>query len=121
MPCCNAFMDGSDHIQVERFAAGTGFFGAVEHGDHFDGGRKGFEQMLDRERPVQVHGDHARLFAPFLFRTRGSFFGRFCAGAHDDDHPFGIGCAGVIEQVILPPGYAGELIHRFLHDAGQAL
>ena len=34
----HAFFDGIDHIEVERFATGTGFFGAVECCDNFDGG-----------------------------------------------------------------------------------
>ena len=53
---------GTD-VQVERFADGAGFFGAVEDGDLLDRFRDGGEQALDRERTVQVDLDHADFFA----------------------------------------------------------
>jgi len=40
------------------------------------------------------------------------------AGAHDDDDALGVGCAGVVEEVIGAAGELGEAVHRVLHDGG---
>ncbi len=41
---------------------------------------------------------------------------RLGAGAHDDHHALGIRRADVVEQLVLPAGQLGELVHRLLHD-----
>ena len=40
----------------------------------------------------------------------------FAAGAHHHDHALGVGCADVIEQVILRGRSARRIVHRLLHD-----
>jgi len=51
------------HVQVEGFAGGTGLFGAVEHTDALGRFGHGCQEMLGRERPVQVNGHHTHLLA----------------------------------------------------------
>ncbi len=45
----HSFFDRIDDIEIERFAAGTGFFGAVEGSDDLDSGGQGFHQVFDGE------------------------------------------------------------------------
>jgi hypothetical protein len=42
------------------------------------------------------------------------------AGAHDDDDPLGLGVAVVLDDPVLAPGVAGDLVHDVLHDRGRA-
>ncbi len=46
------------HVQEQRLAQRTGFFGAVQHGDPTRGGRQRRQQRPGRERPVQPHLQH---------------------------------------------------------------
>ena len=39
-----------------------------------------------------------------------------CPGSHHHNHPFGIGSADVVEQVVAPAGALGKAIHHVLHD-----
>ena len=111
-----AFKDGIDHIQVERLASCAGFFRPVQH-----------SHCLDRMRAVHLAGcsfENGRYrrtlitadFFALLIQVEGGLTGRFSAGAHHDDHPLGIRCAHIIEQVIFTPDCRGKLIHGFLDD-----
>ena len=46
----SAFVQRGDDVEVERFADGAGFLGAVEDGDRLDGLGQGGDEVLDRRR-----------------------------------------------------------------------
>ena len=43
---------GGFHIHIQWLGLSSQFFGPVEHGDRFDGGRDLLDKMGDRKRPV---------------------------------------------------------------------
>jgi len=104
------FAERGDDIHVERFADRAGFLGPVEHGDGHDRHRQDVGKAQGRERPVEPDLDHADFVAAGIhFRNR--LLDGFGAGPHDHDHPFGIRIAGKFEQIVVPAGYAVELLH----------
>ena len=42
-------------------------------------------------------------------------------GPHQHDHPVGVFCANIVEQMILPTGQLRKTIHRLLHDGRQRI
>ena len=56
-------VEGVLHIEVERFAVGTGFLSAVEHSDALASLGHSCKEVLNRERTVEVYADHTHLFA----------------------------------------------------------
>ena len=67
-----------------------------------------------------MHGQYADLLT-LRCQNIDRFFRGLGAGAHQNDHPLGIRRAGIIKQVILPPGQTRKLIHRLLHMIGAGL
>ena len=108
------------HVQVERLAQGARLLRPVEHGQRLDGFRHGVGEGLGVERPVEPHLDQADLRAP-----RGQIIDGLLdharSGAHRHDHLFRVGGADVVEQVVLPAGERGELVHHALDDLGHPI
>ena len=71
--------------------------------------------MLVGKRAIQPDADGADLLALGGQVLHGGF-GGLAAGAHDDHHTLGLLVADIIEEMVLPLGDLGELIHRGLHD-----
>ncbi len=63
--------------------------------------------------PTQGTGCPARCPGKMIDRL----FDYAAAGTHAHDHALGVGCADVVEQVVVPAEQSGELVHRLLHDA----
>ena len=82
----------------------------------FDRFRQCRQEVLDGEGAVESHLDHAHLLSPGHHMLDGLVRG-LRARAHDDDDPFGIGSAHVVEEVVLAAGMGGNLVHGFLDDA----
>ena len=108
------------HVQVQRFAVGTRFFRAVQNGNFLGTGRNGGQEVLGRERAVEVYGHQAHLFALGGQVVDGLADG-FGHGTHGDDDAVGILCAIVREQAVLASRDFGNLVHVFLYDGGHCI
>ncbi len=108
------FLHRRHHVQIQRLAAGTGLFGAVQHRQGAHRGRQSLNEMRDGEGPVQMHRHHAHLLTPRRQNTR-RLFGCLGPRAHDHNHPFRVRRTGVIKEVIGAARERRELIHGRLH------
>ena len=113
-------MDRVDDVQIERFAGGARFFGAIKNGDLADGCGEGFHEMLHRERPIQADLQEAKLLATGVEVFDG-FMRRFRAGTHHHQNAIGIGCAEIIKEVIRASDHLGEPIHGALSELGAGI
>ncbi len=107
--------EGGDHVLIQRLAERARFLGAVHHRDRPNRSGQLAQERRDRERPEQVHLQHADLVA-----TRREIVDRLVhgvgAGPHDHDDPLGLGMARVLEQAVAPARERGEPRHQLLHD-----
>ena len=107
-------------VEIEGFSAGSGFFGAVEHGNARGRGGHSGEEVLDREGAIEVHADHADLFSLFAEVVDG-FASSFGGRTHENDHAVGFGIAVVVEQAVFATGDAADFLHVLLHRFGHCL
>ena len=84
---------GAD-VEVERVVR-AGLLRAVEHRDALDRRRDGGDEVLHRERTVEVHLDEADLLA-LLEERVDRLVQRVAAGAHRDRDVLGVGRAHVV-------------------------
>ena len=110
----------SGHVEVKRFGRRSRFLETVEDGDVLGAFGKGREEGLHGERPVEPDGQVADLL------TAGdegvhSLLHRAGPRAHDHDDALGVRSAVVLDEVVLPPGVLGELVHRVLNDPGNGV
>ncbi len=110
------FHERRHHLEIQRLADRARLLGPVEDRDGPHGRWQGRDHLGGRERVEKPDAQHPDLFAGrhqrvdrFLDRARG--------GAHDHDHPLGIGGAVVVDQVIRPTCPGRELIEHRLDDA----
>ena len=106
-------------VEVERFAQGAGFFGAVEYGDAF--GRLGqrAEEVLGGERTIKAYRHKAQFLAARLGEVVDGLPDGFAHGAHGDDDVFGVGGAVVVERQIVTAGQFADFAHIARHDVGN--
>ena len=109
------FTQYGEDVLIERLAQCAGFLAAVENGNRLHRRGQRGQEGLRVKRPEQANLDHADLLALLDHQVR-SLFGRFGAGAHEDDHALRIGRAIVIEEVIGAAGLGGKAIHHRLHN-----
>ena len=109
-----------DDIDVERFAHGAGFLGAVQHSDGTNGGRQRLGERLDGEGAIEPDLQDADLFAVGV-EPGGRFGDGFGPGAHDHHHAFGLGVPLIIVQVVGASGLRRELVHHLLGDGGHGV
>ena len=113
-------VEGILHVKIERFAAGTGFLRAVEHGNLLAGLGHCGEEVLDREGTVEVNADHADLLALGVEIVNG-FASSLGDRTHADDDTFCIVCTIVTEEFIFTTGDFGNGSHILLHDGGYGV
>ena len=112
--------EGGADISKERFAGAAGFLRAVENADALDRCRQGREQVLCGERTVEVDLNHADLFA-LCGEVIHDFQHRLADGAHGDDHALGIGCAVVVEELVISAGEGIDGIHLLLDNLREGV
>ena len=110
--------EGLDNVLVERFALGAGFLRAVQHGDLFDRGGKGLDELRGGEGAEQAHFQHAYLGVFTGDHGFHRFFHGFGAGTHQDDDVFSVRRAGVVHQVVGAARQGREFVHGLLHNGG---
>ena len=109
---------GGADVLVQRLADGADLLDAVEDGDLLHRLGHGRHQVLAGEGAEQVHLQEAHLLALGV-QMVDDLLGTAAHGAHGDDDALGVGCAVVVEQVVLPTGQLADLRHVALHDVGQ--
>ena len=81
--------------------------------------------MASRKCLTEKGRKRCTVTTPDLFalgdEVQGGLAGGFRTGAHDDDDALGIRGAGVVEELVLAAGQAGELVHLGLHDVGHGV
>jgi len=107
------------YIEVQRFAVSTRFLRTVEYGNLLGSFGNGSQEVLGRERTIQVNGNQTNLFAVGNEVVDG-FTGSFRYRTHSDDYAFCIFCTVVIEQTVLAACDFGNLVHVFLYDSGNS-
>ena len=110
-----ATVEGGFDVLIQRLRLGAHFFRPVQHGDFLDRLGNVTQEMRHRERPEQVHGQHADLFALGV-QVVDDFLDCFTHRTHGNDQAFSIRRAMIIEQRILAAGQFGDFGHIALDD-----
>ena len=105
-------------VEVERLAIGARFLRTVEHGDALNRLRHCGQEVLSRERTIEVYGYHADLLA-VGYEVIDGLTRSFRYGTHSDDDAVCIFGAVVIEEAVFATGELVDLFHVFLHDGGH--
>ena len=105
-------------IEVERLADRARLLRTVEDGDLLDRLRQNLEEMLERERTIEMHGKKADLFTLGIEIIHG-FAGRLTDRAHSDDDALGILRTVIIEEMVLASRDLREIRHSFLDKLRQ--
>ena len=112
--------DGGNHVQIERFADGAGFAGAVENGNLLYGLRNLGEEMLHREGAVQMDVKNAYLFAVGV-QCISHVLADIGDRADGDDDAVRIRCAVVVEEVVASAGDFADFVHVVLDNVRQRI
>ena len=88
------------HVEIQGLAVGARFLGAVEHGDALGCAGHGCQEMLGRERTVEVYCNQAH-FLSLGSEVVDHFAYGFGHRAHCNDHTLGIGCAIVVKETVV--------------------
>ena len=117
----NAFLgQGAHDVLIQGLAQGAGLLGAVHDGDLLDGLGQGLDELRGNEGTVQADLDQADLFAIGV-QVVDDFFGNVAEGAHGDDDAVGIGCAVVVEQLVVGAQLGVDLVHVLFDDGRQVV
>src|SRR5699024_9314263 len=111
---------GSGHIQVQGLAQGAGLLGAVQHGDLLGGLGQDLQQGSGDPGTVQADLDDADLLAAGV-QVVDDLVGHVADGAHGHDDAVCVGCAVVVEQVVVGADLLVDLGHVLLNDGGQGI
>ena len=106
------------NIQVQRFAVGASFFGAVQNCNAFYSLRHSSQEVFSGERTIQVNVQNADLFA-LGNQQLGYFFSSLSAGAHHNNNVFSIGSTGIVEQFVVTASQFADLAHVLFNDSRQ--
>src|SRR5262245_25803989 len=83
------FMEGCDHIEIQRLAGAARLLGAIQNRNLVDRWRQNPEEVFDRKRSEQADLDDTDLLAARHEVLRG-LFGSLSSRAHSDDDTLGI-------------------------------
>ncbi len=113
-------VEAVDYVEVQRFALCTGFFGTVENSDFLCGLGHSGEEVLCRERTVEVNAHQTYLLAVGV-EVVDSLLSGLGNGTHGDNHTLGILGSVVVEQAVFASGDFGNLVHVLLYDCGHSV
>ena len=108
------------YIQVKGFARCTRLFRTVEHCNTFRRLGNGSQEMLCRERTVEMNGNQTDLLT-LSRQIVDSLAGCFGHRTHCDNHTFSILCSVIVEQAVLTARDLGDFVHVFFHDSRNSL
>ena len=102
------------NIKVERLTLCTRLLGTVKHGNLLARCRNSSEEVLYRERTIEVNINHADLLT-LCHEVVNSFLGSFASRAHEDDNILRILCAIVVEEMVFTTRYLRNLCAILLY------
>ena len=111
--------DGAD-IFIERFPGSSRFLGPVQYRHSFDGGRQSLQQILDRERPIQMDIQIAH-FLSLLPQVINSFCRGFRHAAHADEDQLRFRIAVIIHTVVFFSGKGADFLHIAFYNGWQRI
>ena len=97
-------------IEVKRLAERSRLLRAVEDGDLLYRLREILEEVLNRERTIEMNGEQTDLLA-LCVEVFGNLLRRLADRAHCDDDAIRIGRAVVVEEMVLAPRDLRHLRH----------
>ena len=109
-----------NHILIQRLALGAGLLGAIQNCNLLSGGRNGSQQLLSAEGTEQANLHQTDLLAMSV-QVVDDFLSHVVDGAHGNDDAVSIGCAVVVEQLIVGAQLLVDLAHVLLNDGRQSL
>ena len=113
-----ALTQGGAHIFVQRFTHASRLLSPIQHRNDLCALGDRFQQMRNRERPVQMDLYHTDLL-PLLHQIVHYFHSRFTDRTHGDNDPFRLMITVVIEQFIVSSGNLVDGVHFFLDHFRQ--
>ena len=105
-------------IEIQRFTLSSRFLGTVEHGDTLAALWYGSEEVLYRERTIEVNAHHTHLLA-LLEQMVDSLAGSLSGRTHEDDNVLGILSSIIVEEVILTTCDLRDLAEVVLNNLGH--
>jgi len=111
-----AVLESAHYVEVERFAQGTGFLGAVQHGDVFHGGWQDSDKVFGAEGTVNSHLHEAQLHAALLIEIGDGFFNGLAGAAHGHNHVFGLGMTHIVKGFVSAADHGSHFRHGGLDD-----
>ena len=109
-----------DDIQVQRLTQRAGLLGAVQNRNLLHGSGDRLDQLGSHERAVQANLDKTDLLAVGV-HVVDDLLGHVADRAHCDDDAIRIGCAVVVEQLIIGAQLGVDLVHVLLDDGRQGV
>ncbi len=106
-------------VHVQRFALCAGLFCSVQNSNLLHCLRQYLKQLCSNERTEQMNLYQANLFA-FCCQEVNRFFDCFTRGTHCNDNSVSIGCAVVVEQLVISACDSADFLHVFFHNCGQS-
>ena len=104
------------NIQIQRFAVCTRFFGTVKNCDTFCSLRYSSQEVLSRERTIQMNSNQTNFFT-VSYQMVDSFAGSFSYRTHSDDYAFSIFSTVVVEQAVVTSCDLVDFVHVFFYDS----
>ena len=112
--------ESGNNIEVKRFALRAGFLGSVENSDLLNGLRNRFDELFGNKRSVKANLNKADLFAVCV-HVINNFFGNVADRTHSDDNSVSVGCAVVVEELVVGAELGIDLVHIFFHDSRKCV
>ena len=106
--------EGSYYIQIHRLTDAARLSRPIQNRDLSNGRRQSTQEMLHRERPIQMDLKISNFFTA-VSQIVNDFPRRLANRAHSDDDPLCIRCAVVIEEMVFATRNLAELVQVTLY------
>ena len=108
------------HVEIQRFAVSTRLFRAVKDSNTLSRLRNSSQEVLSRERTIQVDRNQADFFA-LSHQVVNGFADSLRYRTHGDDDAVCVFGTVVIEQAVLASCNLGDFVHVFFHNCRNLL
>ena len=108
------------NIHIKRFAVSTRFLRTIEYGNALGSLRYSCQEVLGRERTVEVNSYQTYFFA-LSTQVVDNFADSLCYRTHSDDDAISFGITIVIEQTIVAASDFADLLHVVFHDGRNCI
>ena len=111
---------GSGNIQIQGLAQRAGLLGAVQHSHLLGGLGQDLQQSGGHPGTVQADLDDTDLLALGV-QVVDDLVSNVADGTHSHDHAVSIGCAVVVEQIVVGAQLCVDLSHVLLNNSRQSV